>query len=79
MTDEIPQNHYVYWVAYHFGGASRNGFGGRHVWSPSPGDSFVWVESVATWIQEQNPSLGTVLILNWQRLEGDERWENATQ
>ncbi len=75
MNDIVPPNQYVYWIAYHFGDGSRSGFGGRRIFSPVLADSFAWIESVRTWVQDQDPHLGTVLITNWRRLEGDEIWE----
>lgn len=74
MNNNAPANQYVYWIAYHFGDGSHSGFGGRRIWSPVPGNSFAWLESIRQWIQDQDPHLGTVLIINWQRLEGDEIW-----
>lgn len=76
MSNEAPHNQFVYWVTYHFGDGSRSGFGGRRIFSPVPADSFLWLESTRQWIQDQPPHLGTVLIINWQRLEGDEHWED---
>ena len=75
INDIVPANQYVYWIAYHFGDGSRSGLGGCRIFSPVLGNSLAWLESVRTWIQDQNPVLGTVLIINWQRLEGDEQWD----
>ena len=73
-NNSVPLNQFVYWVAYQFSDGSISGFGGVRIFSPVLANSFLWLECTRTWIQNQNPRHGTVLIISWHRLEGDEKW-----
>lgn len=75
MINNAPQNQYVYWVTYHFESSTGSGFGGSRLFSPVLADSLTWVESAAAWLRQSEPKHFKVLIIGWQRLEGDEIWE----
>ena len=74
MINNVPQNHYVYWVSYIFPHKTGHGFGGLRVWSTMPANSLNWVDCTIKFLMQENRDFTKVTPLTWIRMEGDESW-----
>lgn len=78
MENEVPKNHYVYHVAYHaVGYKGESGVGSTRIFSPEKAHTQAWVTNTQAWLLQET-QMARIIVLSWQRLKGDERWDEKT-